>query len=114
VDLPEDSGQSGQEIYETGPCAGCHNNASKGASTYVVFVRPGADAAVALKSFDNSSNARLEAIVALGTQGVYDDGTAFSNMPSYRDTYSRAEIERVVAYIRELEHPTEEFSGHGK
>ena len=110
VDLPEDSKLSGQEIYEAGPCAGCHNNASKGASTYVVFVPPGGDHAAALSSFEKSSNKRLAAIVALGTQGVYEDGTAFSNMPSYRDRYSLAEIERAVEYLRALEHPTVEYT----
>lgn len=114
VDLPEDSGLSGEEIYEAGPCAGCHNNAGRGASNYIIFVKPGADMAAALENFNDSSDLRLHTIVAFGTQGVNPDGTGFSNMPAYREKYSRAEIERVVEYLRGLEHPVKEYSGHGK
>jgi hypothetical protein len=101
IDLPPTSGLSGQDIYETGPCGGCHNDAISG-SVYVVFTPQGTSPDAAVTAFDKSSDLRLESIVAFGTQGVNDDGVAFSNMPSYRETYSRAEIDAVVQYVRAL------------
>lgn len=41
-----------------------------------------------------------ERIIAFGAHGVYSDGTAYSSMAGYYQKLSRAEIERVVEYIR--------------
>lgn len=114
VDLPKGSGLSGQDIYDNGPCGGCHNTAIEGPANYVVFVHPGTAPEDAVATFDKSSSARLASIVAFGTQGVNDDGVAFSNMPSFRDKYSRAEIEAVVAYIRGLPTVTKVYSIPGE
>jgi len=110
VDLPEDSGLSGEEIYESGPCAGCHNDAFKGASTYTVFMHPGETAEAATARFQSATDLKLMATVAFGTQGQNDDGTQFSNMPSYRDKFSRAEIGRVVEYLKTLKSSTEDIA----
>ncbi|HVU02220.1 MAG TPA: cytochrome c [Polyangiaceae bacterium] len=109
VDLPKGSGLTGQEIYESGPCSGCHNDAVSGPSKYIVFVRPGDSEAAALQTFRASSDLRLESIVAFGTQGVSPEGIQFSNMPSFREKYSRKEIESVVQYLRGLEAHTKVY-----
>ncbi|HEX3595019.1 MAG TPA: c-type cytochrome [Polyangiaceae bacterium] len=113
IDLPKGSGLSGQELYETGPCGGCHNDAIEG-DVYVVFTPQGTSPGDAVAAFEDSSDLRLSSIVAFGTQGVNDDGVAFSNMPSYRETYSRAEIEAVVRYIRGLPNHTKIYGIPGE
>jgi len=108
IDTPEDSGLSGQDIYEFGPCGGCHFKEAD-PSTYVIFYPPGESEDAAVDAFGKATPKRLANIVAFGTQGVNDDGIQFSNMPSYRKQYSRAEIERVVEYVRGLQHPTLQY-----
>jgi mono/diheme cytochrome c family protein len=49
------------------------------------------------------SAAAQERLIAFGVHGVYDDGTAFQNMAPYNQVLSRAEIARVVEYIRKLD-----------
>ena len=114
VDLPKSSGLTAQDIYDNGPCGGCHNTAIEGPANYVVFVHPGIAPADALATFQNSSDLRLESIVAFGTQGVNDDGVEFTNMPSFRTKYSRAEIEAVVAYVRGLKPVTKLYALPGQ
>lgn len=41
-----------------------------------------------------------ERIVAFGARGVYPNGVAYSHMAAYYKKYSKAEIQRVVEYIR--------------
>jgi len=113
AELPKDTGLTGKEIYEGGPCVGCHNDAVDGPATYVVFAGPGVSTTDALAVHKNSSALRLESLVAFGTVGINQNGTAYSNMPSYRLKYSRAEIERVVAYARTLETHTRVYSVPG-
>jgi hypothetical protein len=48
-------------------------------------------------------------MVAFGTQGVHASGLAFAHMAPYHKIYSRAEIERVVEYIRTSEALTIQF-----
>jgi hypothetical protein len=114
VELPKGSGLTGEEIYESGPCGGCHNDAITGRSTYVVFVPQGADPSEALSAFEIASDLKLESIVAFGTEGVNANGVEYSNMPSYRDRYSRAEIESVVAYVRGLKAHTKVYEIPGE
>lgn len=114
VDLPKSSGLGAQDIYDNGPCGGCHDTAIEGPANYVVFVHPGIAPADALATFKNSSDLRLESIVAFGTQGVNDDGVEFTNMPSFRDKYSRAEIEAVVQYVRGLKNVTKVYALPGQ
>jgi hypothetical protein len=108
IDTPKDSGLSGQELYEFGECGGCHFKEAD-PSTYVIFYPPGESESAAVEAFGKAPSKRLANIVAFGTQGVSDDGIQFSNMPSYRQKYSRAEIERVVEHIRGLQHPTLQY-----
>jgi mono/diheme cytochrome c family protein len=100
VVLQPDGGQTGQQIYEdTGQCASmCH-----GSGGFSLLVRPGTVTLEQAKDrFLNGSRRRLESIVAFGVTGINADGVAYANMPPYHGKYSRAEILRVVAYIRTL------------
>jgi hypothetical protein len=55
----------------------------------------------------NNWTARLakyqEAQVAFGVHGIREDGTPYSNMAPYKDLFSKAEIERVVKYMRDFD-----------
>lgn len=111
VVLQDDSGKTGKEIYEealpeTGPrsCTNCHavwGDDGPDTTKFKLYLLAGSprDASNWL-DYPASSQAR---IVAFGKHGLLDDGTAYSNMSAYHKLYSRAEIERVVEYIRTLE-----------
>jgi hypothetical protein len=107
VILKEDSGLTGKEIYE-GPdaCAAtCHAQFVPvyDPSIYTLYVRPDTlTEEEALERFENGSDQRLYSTVAFGVHGVNEDGVAYANMPPHYSKYSRAEIERVVEYIRSL------------
>jgi hypothetical protein len=106
VDLQKDSGLSGKDVYEKGTCAQmCHGQFSPSydPSVFVLYLRPGGlSATQAEERFKTGSRLRLLSIVAFGSHGVNDDGTAYANMPAFYAKYSRAEIERVVDYARTL------------
>ncbi|MCS6898962.1 MAG: cytochrome c [Myxococcales bacterium] len=100
VVLPPDGGQTGQQIYEeTGACASmCH-----GSGGFALHVRPGTVTLEQAKErFLTGPRRRLESIVAFGVTGLNEDGVAQANMPPYHTKFSRAEIVRVVDYIRTL------------
>lgn len=108
VVLPKDSGKSGKEIYEevlpeSGPrqCNNCHavwNDDGPDVTKFKLYLLPGSPRnASNWLDFPAASQAR---IVAFGKKGQLDDGTSYSNMSAYHTLYSRAEIERVVEYIR--------------
>lgn len=117
VDLPEDMGLSGQQIYAEGPCGGCHGDWSDAEhpklDVYTVVHGPDVDSEVALKRFRESSKRRLMSVVVFGTRGVHADGTPFSNMPAYYQDYSRAEIERAVEYVQRLPVRTQPYEVFG-
>lgn len=107
VVLKEDSGLTGKEIYEEdGACAAtCHAQFEPvyDPGVYTLYVRPNTlTEEEALDRFENGNDTRLYSTVAFGVHGINDDGVAYANMPAHYMKYSRAEIERVVAYIRSL------------
>jgi len=117
VVLPEDSGLSGQEIYQAGPCGNCHGDWSDSDNprfdVYMVNYGPDTTAAAALKQFKESTDQRLTSIVVFGTQGMHPDGTPYSNMPAYYQKYSLAEIQRTIAYLKTLQIETQEYEIFG-
>jgi len=117
VVLPKDSGLTGKEIYVDGPCGGCHGDWSDSANPkfdiYNVVHGPDLTGEAALERFKNSSMQRLMSIVVFGTQGLHPDGTPYSNMPAYYQKYSRAELERVVKYVRSLPIQSEQYDIFG-
>lgn len=111
VVLPADSGKTGKEVYEaelpdTGPraCTNCHADWSgdePDMSKFAVWVAEGSTRDAS--NWLDYSAEKQQRIVAFGKQGMYDDGTVYSNMRGYHGVYSRAEIARVVDYVRTLE-----------
>ncbi|HVU00678.1 MAG TPA: hypothetical protein VHE30_02970 [Polyangiaceae bacterium] len=107
LDLPKDTGLTGQEIYESGPCGNCHAdwsgdepNYKKYALVYDPYTLTGEEVT---KRFQESSDERLLSSVVWGVQGFYTDYIPFSNMPAYYQKYSLAEIRRVVEHVKTLE-----------
>lgn len=108
VVLPEDSGKTGKEIYEAelpaggpGACTNCHGvwgEDGPDLTKFKVYVLPGSTRTV--DNWLDLPQATQEAIVAFGKSGVLDDGTPISNMVGYHKLYSKAEVQRVVEYIR--------------
>lgn len=106
VDMPEDKGTSGQELFEATACGDCHADWSGDEpdhGRFAIFFDPKTISEdQALKRFGDSTDARLESIVVWGVSGFHADNTPFSNMPAYYQKHSLAEIRRVVAHIRTL------------
>ncbi len=108
--LPPDGGKTGEQILaaelpETGArsCVNCHaewTEAGVDATKFKVWVQPGSGRTLA-NWLDRTAAAQAR-IVAFGKHGELDDGTAFAHMSAYYQIYSRAEIERVVEYVRAL------------
>jgi cytochrome c551/c552 len=95
-----DKGLMGQAIFTTS-CKGCHG-AVEGKFQLVVKPGTGAERVAAFQA-DTAENAeRLVSTVAFGTQGHNQNGTAYANMPTFRAQLSKAEIKRVVDYVRSL------------
>jgi mono/diheme cytochrome c family protein len=122
VDTPPDMGLTGRQIYEQGPCSGCHGNYNATTkkvdpSWYAIYyytpdpnqVGPQFDAgtapdyATALALYKAYPLETLESKIALGVSGTYSDGRGYSNMPMYYQTYSAAEIKRVAQYLQALQ-----------
>jgi len=108
VVLPEDSGKTGKEVYEAelpaggpGACTNCHGvwgEDGPDLTKFKVYVLPGSTRTV--DNWLDLPQATQEAIVAFGKSGVLEDGTPISNMVGYHKLYSKAEVQRVVEYIR--------------
>ena len=111
VVLPPDGGRTALQVLggegvtfdDYGPqsCTNCHadwSGAQPDPSKFSVWVLPGSGRTAA-NWLDNSAEAQARTI-AFGKHGVLADGTAYSPMQGYWKIYSRAEIERVVDYIR--------------
>ncbi len=111
VVLPPDSGKtalqvlSGEgvtfETYGAQPCSNCHadfSGAQPDSTKFKVWLHPG-EGRNASNWLSRSAEAQAK-MIAFGTHGVLDDGTAYASMQGYWKIYSRAEIERVVEYIR--------------
>jgi mono/diheme cytochrome c family protein len=109
--LPPDTGKSaldilGAELPDTEgvhqrSCNYCHAAFSETGADPTVFklrLPPGSTRTLA-NWLDTPPEVQAR-IIAFGSHGVYTPGVAYSNMAGYYKMYSRAEIERVVQYIR--------------
>lgn len=109
VELPADGGKTAVEILTEdlpeggpGPCKNCHgtvNEQGEFSGEFKVYVHPGSG-----RTIDNWRDLPAAAqarITAFGKKGTLADGRAYSNMAAYYKVYSRAEIERVVTYLRD-------------
>lgn len=118
VVLPPDSGKTGKQVYEAdkypagGPasCLNCHAvwNGKDAAGNYLppdttkfkVWQLPGGTRTE--QNWLELSPEAQEAVVAFGRTGVMADGTAQVSMRGYHQLLSRAEVQRVVQYLRTL------------
>jgi hypothetical protein len=113
VVLPADSGMSALDILEAElpdtegvaqrSCNYCHAEWSEDFSTFdatkfKVHVVPGSGRTLA--TWLERTPEQMARIIAFGSHGQYADGTQYSHMQGYYKMYSRAEIERVVDYVR--------------
>ena len=55
------------------------------------------------------SDAYLQSIITFGIQGATAEGQAYSNMPGSYRLLSRAEMDRLIAYLRALTPEGESF-----
>lgn len=118
VDLPQDSGLSGEEILTATPgansqCSWCHG---PGTESFQLPVPHGVastdeEKAQVIEEFLNKPLEYHVSILAFGVQGVNEDGTAYSHMPGYHTVYSRAEIERLIEHIRSMPITIKELGG---
>jgi hypothetical protein len=114
VYMAPDEGRTGQEVYEaalpeTGPrrCATCHTPSSfdEASGEYVpdhtIFrVKVPEGSARTPQDWTTTRSAdEMERMLAFGASG-FANGEATAHMASYRRIFSRAEIERVVEYLR--------------
>lgn len=109
VVLPQDSGKTPQEIlqaeslpeYGPQPCMNCHAEwTDHGVDTtkFNVWVVPGSGRD--LTNWLDLPRAAQARTVAFGKASLLPDGTAYHGMAPYYKLYARAEIERLVDYIR--------------
>lgn len=127
VDLPEDSGLKAEDIL-TGvagsdvKCSWCHsasgghlNHDGEHEIAFKLPVAPGtADtdekkAQIEAEFLSRSAEYQVN-VIAFGLHGTNANGTAYANMPAYHLVYSKAEIERLVDYIRSLDLVVEEWT----
>ncbi|WP_438024881.1 MopE-related protein [Sorangium sp. So ce233] len=107
VEAAEDQDRDGLAAFEAGTCNHCHA-VSEG--SFMVQVPPGEDVSAFIADFwDRRSDPYLQAIIAFGIGGVTAEGHAYSNMPGSYHLLSRAEIDRLIAYLRTLTPEGENF-----
>lgn len=104
VDLPADTGKSGQDVYEE-HCVGCHQHSedTEPQAFYAVFKHPDVTDEAALAAFMAKDDTTLVNNVAFGSVGYYPDGTPYSNMPAYHEDISLEETRAVVQYLKTLD-----------
>lgn len=107
VDMPADKGLTGKQIFEDGPCGGCHADWASGTADftkYAVFYFPhDKSESQAIAEYNALTNKQLEGKVAWGASGMHKDGTPYSNMDAYFRKYSRAEVKRAAEHLKTLQ-----------
>ncbi|WP_437588538.1 MopE-related protein [Sorangium sp. So ce1000] len=107
VETAEDQDRDGPAAFEGGRCSHCHSGA---AGKFTVQVPPGEDVSAFVADFwDHRSDAYLRSIIAFGIDGATPEGQAYSNMPGSYQLLSRAEMDRLIAYLRTLTPEGESF-----
>ncbi|WNG20872.1 c-type cytochrome [Cystobacter fuscus] len=111
VELPADSGKTGEEVYKNSCGPVCHSHTNT--TAFVYYVAPGTNSDTARQQFLSRSRLYQQSIVAFGIHGVNADGVLSANMPAFHAKYSRKEIERVIDYVRQLELEVEAYEVMG-
>lgn len=115
VELPKDAGRTGKELYEgedvfpepLNDCGGCHGGYYDDKEKWIhdkayfaVYVPEGSKRTA--ENWLDRSAREQELVTAFGARGLLPNGAAYQDMGEYHGVLSRAETERVVAYIRTL------------
>jgi hypothetical protein len=106
VILPEDAGRTGEQIYNETCGPACHG----GIDVFKIWVHPGDDPAATQAHYESLSMQYLTHMLAFGSRGMNESGTAYANVPHRHETHSVAELVRVMEYIKTLPTETEEFT----
>jgi hypothetical protein len=107
VVLPEDQGRSGEEIYNTSCGPACHG----GIAEFKLWIHPGVDPVEAVADFEEHTTEYFTHMLAFGSRGMNESGTAYANVPARHETHSVAELIRVIDYLRTLPvNPIEEYT----
>ncbi|MFM2420682.1 MAG: hypothetical protein RL385_5405 [Pseudomonadota bacterium] len=99
VVLPKDGRRTGDDIYKD-KCSGCHSGGDDPPTTFSVYVEAGSPRIG--KPWPDLPAEQHEKITAFGKMSLGSDGSYYANMPGYHASFSRAEIERTVKYLRAL------------
>jgi hypothetical protein len=118
VDLPSDSGLSGETILVESPnatakCSFCHGT---GKDTFILPVDAGTASTDEQKAEVTTAflNRPIEyhiSTLAFGVHGINEDGRAYANMPGYHEIYSLAELERLITHIKSMSITIKETGG---
>ncbi len=107
VDLATDQGRQGKDLVkddgaamgESNACTSCHTISD---TEFNLPISPSTNEATAKAAFAAKPDSAVVASIAFGIHGIRTDGTHFANMPAYYTSFSRKEIESIVAHIRTL------------
>ncbi len=89
-----------EEAYQT-HCAYCHGY-DAATPRFDVMVPPGQDPATVVSDFANLPDERIRSAIAFGKYGITSSGRAYANMPGFVKSWSRQEIDAMVAYVKTL------------
>ncbi|WP_437966515.1 MopE-related protein [Sorangium sp. So ce260] len=107
VETAEDQDRDGPASFDAATCDHCHSGPE---GTFHVKVPPGEDVSAFLADFwERRPDMYLQSIIAFGIDGVTAEGHAYSNMPGSYHLLSRAEMDRLIAYLRTLTPEGENF-----
>jgi hypothetical protein len=109
VILPEDQGRDAEQMYNETCGPACHG----GTDVFKLWIHPSkvvddtpeALAAAQAQQLEHFQSMTMEYwlhMLAFGSRGMNESGTAFADVPHRYDTHSRAELERVMEYVKTL------------
>jgi hypothetical protein len=108
VVLQEDQNRPVEELYDD-YCGGmCHG------ADFTVFAPPDADLDAALAAYEARSTFTHLNMIAFGLKGMNASGTPYANMPAFYEKFSRAELERLAAYVKTLPATAAHFQVSGE
>lgn len=100
VETAADAGRSGEVAFDDAHCRNCHG-AEDG--SFEVFVPPDTDAETYLAGFwETRSDDYLRSIIGFGVSYTTAGGYRMANMPGAHSLLARAEIDRLIVYLRGL------------
>jgi mono/diheme cytochrome c family protein len=100
VETAADQDREGGEAFLDAHCGNCHGSKD---GTFKVLVPPGEDVGTYVEDFwGKRSDDFLQSVIAFGISYTSEDGYRVSNMPGAYHLISRAEIDRLIATLRQL------------